>query len=293
VNRGFRTFLLLFVVVAAGGCGETRGPPPLDVHVMSFNIRWEVPGRDGRNAWEHRRAQVVGLLRDPTLDVVGLQEATPAQVADLQAALPAMAFHSDDPVMNGVVVLYREDRFRLEESGAFWFSPTPDVPESRDWHSETRRHVCAWVRLAHRSTGRSFYLYDLHWDGYEPSRRLSAVLLGERIASRKTPDPVIVVGDFNTGENEWASRYLRGEITTEEGEVMSPPLVDTFRVLHPGVTEVGTGNAFRGRTTGHKIDYVYVVEGISVSAAAIDRRHVEGAYPSDHFPVTATVRLEN
>jgi endonuclease/exonuclease/phosphatase family metal-dependent hydrolase len=260
---------------------------------MSFNVRWEIPGRDGANDWPSRRDQVYALLRDPTLDVIGLQEATPGQVADIRAAVPAMAVHSDDPRMNGVVILYRKDRFHLESSGAFWFSPTPDVPESTDWHSETRRHVCAWVRLSDLAGKRAFYVYDLHWDGYEPSRRLSAVLLGERVASRRPSDPAIVVGDFNSPRMEWASRYLRGETRDDAGGLVPEPLVDTFRVLYPDATNVGTGHGFRGSTGGRKIDYVYAASGTTVLAAAIDHHEVDGAYPSDHFPVTATIVLSS
>ena len=41
------------------------------------------------------------------------------------------------------------------------------------------------------------------------------------------------------------------------------------------------------------IDYVLVgsVPQVEVLDAAIDIRNVEGRYPSDHFPVTARVRL--
>ncbi|MDH3592430.1 MAG: endonuclease/exonuclease/phosphatase family protein [Planctomycetota bacterium] len=283
----------LLVLVLATACApeDAEQPADLRLEVMSFNIRWDVPGRDGANEWARRRTQVYELLRDPDLDVVGLQEATPGQLADIRAAVPALEAHSADPVMNGIAILYRRDRFRLAQSGAFWFSPTPDVPESRDWSSATRRHVCAWVRLVDKESGRAFYLYDLHLDLNAASRRKSVVLLGERIAARTPKDPVIVVGDFNAAEAAAPSRYLRGEI--ELGRRIPEPLVDTFRVVDPDARNVGTGNGFRGRTTGAKIDYIYVEPGTAVLAAAIDRRHVDGAYPSDHFPVTATIVLDD
>jgi endonuclease/exonuclease/phosphatase family metal-dependent hydrolase len=42
---------------------------------------------------------------------------------------------------------------------------------------------------------------------------------------------------------------------------------------------------------GEKIDYVFVPPGIGVIDAAIVRTERDGRYPSDHFPVTARIRL--
>jgi endonuclease/exonuclease/phosphatase family metal-dependent hydrolase len=55
---------------------------------------------------------------------------------------------------------------------------------------------------------------------------------------------------------------------------------------------VGTFNGFKpGQTGGDKIDYVFVEPGADVVDAAILRDARDGRYPSDHFPVTARVRL--
>ena len=275
-------------------CITPAKSPPVALKIMSFNIRWEIAGRDGSNDWPHRREMVYELLRDSDLDVAGLQEATPAQVADIQSAVPEMKVHDADPVMNGIAIFYRADRFRLLDKGAFWFSPTPDIPESTDWGGSNRRHVCAWVRLEDVATHQSFYLYDLHLDSLATSRQKSAVLLCDRIAARNHRDPAFVVGDFNARESETTSRYLRGELELDASEGSrraAVTWVDSFRAIHPDATEVGTANYFRGRKTGEKIDFIYVAPGTEVTAAAIDYFNVDGAYPSDHFPVTATVVL--
>ena len=67
---------------------------------------------------------------------------------------------------------------------------------------------------------------------------------------------------------------------------------DSFCRVHPGAGEVGTFNGFRpGQTGGDKIDFVLVEAGTEVLAAEIVRSSRDGRYPSDHFPVTARVRL--
>ena len=54
-------------------------------------------------------------------------------------------------------------------------------------------------------------------------------------------------------------------------------------------TEVGTFNGFEGDTSGSKIDYVLVDGGWEVFEAAIITTSKNRRYPSDHFPITATI----
>ncbi|MCH7825725.1 MAG: hypothetical protein IH849_13065 [Acidobacteria bacterium] len=96
-------------------------------------------------------------------------------------------------------------------------------------------------------------------------------------------DPVLVTGDFNAGETNPAFQQL-----LEAPEVA---LFDTFRSLHPAAREVGTFNGFEGTTRGEKIDAVLASEAWKILAAEIVRAARQGRYPSDHFPVTATLTL--
>jgi endonuclease/exonuclease/phosphatase family metal-dependent hydrolase len=63
-------------------------------------------------------------------------------------------------------------------------------------------------------------------------------------------------------------------------------------VRHPDERTVGTFTGFDlAATSGPKIDYVLVPPATEVLSAAIVRTSRDGRYPSDHFPVTARVRL--
>jgi endonuclease/exonuclease/phosphatase family metal-dependent hydrolase len=112
-------------------------------------------------------------------------------------------------------------------------------------------------------------------------------MLRDRIAARSFPEePVIVTGDFNVGEKNPALHTLVGSPDSPG------PFVDTFRVLHPDETEVGTYTGFKyGTVSGDKIDYILVQPGTDVLGAEIVRTSRGERYPSDHFPVTARVRL--
>jgi len=279
--------VLLLPTVAAGQSAPQSEP----LSVMSFNIRYGT-ANDGENRWPLRRAQLLDLLRTENADVIGVQEALHDQIVEITAALSAYAVIGvgrDDGLTRGeyAAILYRRDRFHVAESGTFWFSDTPSVVASRSWGNSITR-ICTWARLVDRQGG-AFWVFNVHLDHQsQPSRERSTQLLAEHIRARSTPaEPVIVTGDFNVGESNPALRSLLA--ASDSG---APLLVDTFRLRHPGATEVGTFTGFDpARTTGDKIDYVLVSPGIEVLDAAILRTAVDGRLPSDHFPVTARLRV--
>ena len=315
--------LLLGIVLILGSCsraGEENGgaagagtaagrraspSPPLELAVMSFNIRYGT-ANDGPDAWPRRRETVFALLRGEAPDLIGVQEALRFQLDEIAQAVSGygeIGVGRDDGLEAGeyAAILYATARLRVLDSGTFWLSDTPAVPGSMSWGNSITR-ICTWARFAEIGSGRAFYLFNLHLDHRSQlSRERSVELLAERIAVRLHPDPVIVTGDFNAGEENPAILYLTGKreravsdtsVAAVAGQAPTPPrLRDTFRVLHPEADEVGTFNGFRGDTAGEKIDFVFVDEAWDVLSAAIRRTAVGGRYPSDHFPVTARLRL--
>jgi endonuclease/exonuclease/phosphatase family metal-dependent hydrolase len=268
------------------GAARTRSSNPLTV--MSFNIRYGT-ARDGDNAWEHRRDAVVAVIESFRVHVLGVQEALHFQLEELVAALPQyrrIGVGRDDGRQAGeyAAILVDGNRIDVLEEGTFWFSDTPDAPASASWGNDIPR-ICTWARLREGTSGATFYLYNVHWDHVsQSSRERSAALLLETIAGRAEPgDPVLVTGDFNAGERNPAFARL-----LEPG---AAPLTDTFREVHPEATEVGTFNGFEGTITGDKIDAVLASTHWQVLAADIVRTAYAGHYPSDHFPVVATLVL--
>jgi endonuclease/exonuclease/phosphatase family metal-dependent hydrolase len=255
---------------------------------MSFNIRYGTAA-DGDNAWEHRRDAVIEVIDAFRVDVLGVQEALHFQLVELAAALPRyqrIGVGRADGAEAGEYAAILVDRTRLEvlEQGTFWFSDTPEAPGSASWGNDIPR-ICTWARLRDREANRTFYVYNVHWDHQsQPSRERSAALLAETIGARAAADdPVLVTGDFNAGEANPAFRYLL--------EAPGLGLFDTFREVHPDASEVGTFNGFEGTTTGEKIDAVLASVHWQVVGAGIIRSARQGRYPSDHFPVMATLVL--
>lgn len=264
---------------------QAPAPPPAaaaPLTVMSFNIRYGT-ANDGDNHWLKRREQLFALLRDQQADIVGVQEALHSQLAEILQAVPGYDYVGvgrSDGRMAGEysAILYRTSRLRPRRSDTFWFSDTPGVVKSTSWGNQIER-ICTWAYLEDRE-GPAFYVYNVHLDHIsQPSREKSVALLLERITARDPKAPVVVTGDFNAGEDNPAAVAMRTSFA------------DTFRLLHPGA-EAGTFNGFKpGQVGGDKIDFVFVEPGTEVLAAEIVRASRDGRYPSDHFPVTARIRL--
>jgi exonuclease III len=69
-------------------------------------------------------------------------------------------------------------------------------------------------------------------------------------------------------------------------------LVDSYRQVTPTIgRDEATYHGFSGRTLGSRIDFVLHDGSFETLDAAIVRTNYSGRYPSDHFPVTATLRL--
>ncbi len=313
----YRPVPVLLAVLALVGTGVVPAhpevPPPAvlpapqaadSLKVMSFNIRYGT-ARDGDNAWELRRDVLIETIDAFGAEVLGVQEALHFQLEELVAAMPRyqrIGVGRTDGVEAGEYAAILIDRSRLEvlEQGTFWFSDTPEVPGSTSWGNDITR-ICTWARLRDRASGRSFYVYNVHWDHRsQPSRERSGELLMQTIARRASgEDPVLVTGDFNAGETNAAfQRLLQAPESAEAPESAGAaeasgetPLFDTFRAMHPAAREVGTFNGFEGTTTGEKIDAVLASEEWEILAAEIVRDRRQGRYPSDHFPVTAKVTL--
>jgi endonuclease/exonuclease/phosphatase family metal-dependent hydrolase len=294
--------ITLIASLLAGGSLRLQGSEQEPAFlVMSFNIRYGTAD-DGENSWRFRKELVSSLIADHDPDLIGLQEALRFQIDEIRQASPVygeVGVGRNDGKTAGEYcsILYRKGRFDLKSEGTFWYSDTPDVPGSIGWGNSITR-ICTWARLFDRITEREFYLFNTHLDHRSQlSRERSVLYLSKRIHSREHPEPVILTGDLNAGEDNPAIRYLLGKdplIKINPGGEPNPvPLIDSFRIARPGAEEVGTFNSFRGISDGEKIDFVFTTDSFEIIDADIVRTHFEGHYPSDHFPVIARLRLRS
>ncbi len=267
-------------------------PPQTGViTAMTFNIRVDTI-LDVGNGWGKRKQLAIDTIATNTADIVGLQEALDRQVRDIRQALPQYNTYSAGR-SNGkqkgesCAILYRKDRFTLNDSGTFWFSKNPSKPGSKSWGAMCPR-ICSWVNLSDIATGKRFYVYNVHLDNLsQSSRKNSTEILARHIAARRTLDPFFVMGDFNMQLDNPAMRYLQ-----KIGfDTPYPKMTDAWQSLNPSREPTGTRHGFSGRTSGPRIDHIPVSEGIRTLAVKTDTTNKNGKYPSDHFPVIAKFLL--
>ncbi|MEP4078072.1 endonuclease/exonuclease/phosphatase family protein [Haloferula sp.] len=305
-------WFMLLLALAAGGC--RKEPPPktvavredgaLELILCSFNIRYEGNQDQGWKSWPNRIDRVVGTLREIDPDVFGVQESQHGQSADLRASLPGYDFFGvgrDDGKRDGEysAILWKKNRFAadIEDQGTFWLSDFPENPGSKTWGNQVVR-VATWVRLGDRSTGRSFYVFNTHWDHRsQPFREKAAPLLAERIDGRRHPeDPVVLLGDFNATRGNPAVDYFMGEKVSLAGESRAPwpnAMMDPYQKLKGNEENRRTLHFWRAnedsRRNRLKVDHVFVSQGARMLEAGIKRAASLEAQPSDHHPVWAKV----
>jgi endonuclease/exonuclease/phosphatase family metal-dependent hydrolase len=288
--RLLSSILLVLLFTIQSSCLAQSESAELQFRVMSFNIRYGT-AEDGSNSWDNRKEFLLRTITDYDPDLLGTQECLLFQAEFLRAGLPDHGFVGvgrDDGASGGEMcaVFYRKSMFEKLDEGHFWLSERPDSVASKSWDSALTR-MASWIQVqtVSEDSMRLFFV-NTHFDHVgEEARIRSAELLLERMVGMAGNLPVIMTGDFNAPadtEVEGPYRVLAGR----EGI-----LIDTYRALHARAGDEGTFNAFRGDMTGPRIDWILVTPTLKPVEAEIIRRMPECRFPSDHFPVTAVVRL--
>jgi endonuclease/exonuclease/phosphatase family metal-dependent hydrolase len=279
-------------IAACAGTGRRgaapRGPDATALRVMSFNLRYDNPG-DGPNQWSNRKDRVAALIRYHRADVIGVQEALLGQLVDLEARLPGFArigVGRTDGRSAGEfsAILYRTDRFTIDDSGTFWLSPTPETPGSKGWDTAIER-IATWARFRDRVTGCRWVHLNTHFDHVgQVARAESARLIRIRLAALAAGRPVVLTGDLNTEPTDPPYRIL----TRDTIDQAIAPLTDAFLSSRTGnYGPTGTWNAFTAIEADRRIDYVLVSAPIVVHEHAILSDRWDDRFPSDHLPVIA------
>lgn len=235
------------------------------------------------------------FLGEQDADIVGMQEDLRFQLLEIDAAVAGyrrVGVGAVDGATGGEhdAIYYKKERFTVDDDDTFWLSDTPGQPGSTTWGNDHPRTV-TWARLIEKASGYGFYVDNTHLDHVSrSSREQGAARLARRIDGRDQPEPFVVTGDFNAGEGNLAIRFLKGDAKID-GAANPAAKVDTFRIVKPDATAVGTAHGFAGGTGGNKIDYVFAPPATEVVNAYISHHNVDGRYPSDHFPVVGVVRF--
>lgn len=255
------------------------------MRVMTYNIRLDIAS-DGPNRWSERRDEFIGQIQLMHPEILGLQEVVAGQKADLEKGLPGYEFLGvarDDGKSAGEFSNLAVDRsaFRVESSGTFWLSPTPDVP-AKGWDAAYIR-IATWAHLVRKSDGHRFLALNTHLDNEGKTARLEGAreILQFLSTHRKPGESVLMTGDFNSEPGSPPYQALTS----------SPLGLRDSRTISksPPLGPEGTFNDFQALPKdSQRIDYVLVDPSIDVDRYAVLAWHRDGGrVASDHFPVVA------
>ena len=298
--------LMLAVAVGAAAVCMAGSAESVDMRVGTYNIRNGNCDKGTPNAWEQRRSDLVALLRKMDLDAFGLQEAHPYQTGFLKKALPEYAMVGEYRNANrrsgeGSPVFYRKSRFDAVKSGTFWLSETPDVPGSKSWETACPR-VCSWVLLKDKKTGKAFCFANTHTDHKSALARKEGMLLIIRRMKEFAPlgTPIVFTGDHNCHEGSEPARAVANLLKDSIYATETPPK-GPWRTLNAWQwrdKESSCAQELKKKLEkrswwNKRIDYIYVSKSVKVKSHEVrpDARPGAKLYPSDHFPVMATIEL--
>src|SRR5690606_36000412 len=131
-------------------------------------------------------------------------------------------------------------------SGDFWLSETPNTPGTTfigNGGDTNNARMATWVKLHDREAAQNYFVINTHWSLDSEARRLSGVLMREKITELAGNMPVIATGDFN----EFAGRpgYTALVRRRETGDFQ---LTNSF--AHSGTPAVKTFHGYEGGLEG-------------------------------------------
>jgi endonuclease/exonuclease/phosphatase family metal-dependent hydrolase len=290
MNRTLTVLLLTASVFAIVGhppssAGAETQPQTGTISAMTFNLRYA--SASGPNAWPDRLPVMRDCIRQSTPDLIGTQEGLYHQLKDLSRELPEYQWIGTgrDGGSRGefMAIFYRRDRFEPLEFDHFWLSDTPGVVGSTTWGNSNRRMV-TWVKFRDLRADVTFYFWNTHFDHQiQEARFKSAQLVLERVNALKTDLPVLLVGDFNAtaSANPAYDVLVNANAFTDTWVAADARRGDIVKTFH----------GFRGPAPGDdRIDWILMRGPVDCMDTEIITFNRGGQYPSDHFPVIATLR---
>ena len=295
--RPSRILLALGALCALLGPGAAAvsaqdDPPrePIALGVLTFNIRTSAID-DGPDSWEFRKEILTETIRRSDPDVFGLQEALGEQIEFIEGALPHYRWLGVDRGLNGgtglseaTPIFYRYDQLIPIESGTFWLGDPPNGQYRGRGGGRGGSRIVTWAHFHHVDSGLQLYVYNTHFSPRAGQQHLEAAArINERVAALPPGSAVIVIGDFNAPAG-WSETW---DVATSTG------LRDAWDIATERTGPAQTYGGFRAPEDDGmgRIDWILVGGPVDVLRAETVLYNERGRYPSDHFAVSATLRI--
>lgn len=253
-----------------------------NINIMTYNIRLDTEA-DGINMWDNRKEGVLSLIKEESVDILGIQEGLPSQIEYLSKKLDgySMIGEGRDGGNNGEysAIYYNNNKMNLIETETFWLSETPEIP-SIGWDAAINRIATLGIFKIKKSK-KELIVYNTHFDhiGKIAREKSVRVILNHIKKNNYENKSLIVMGDLNANPSE-----LPIELLSEE-------LNDSFKIL-PIESPIGTFSGFDlNSKLLDRIDYIYT-KNIKISDYKhLDKKLSSGLWPSDHLPILISIFL--
>ena len=255
---------------------------PEKINIMTYNIRLDTEA-DGVNMWDNRKEGVLSLIKEESVDILGIQEGLPSQIEYLSKELDgySMIGEGRDGGNNGEysAIYYRNKKMNLIDTETFWLSETPEIPSIGCDAAINRIATLGIFKI--KKSKKELIVYNTHFDhiGKIAREKSVRVILNHIKKNNYENKSLIVMGDLNANPSE-----LPIELLSEE-------LNDSFKIL-PIESPIGTFSGFDlNSKLLDRIDYIYT-KNIKISDYKhLDKKLSSGLWPSDHLPILISMFL--
>ena len=135
-----------------------------NINIMTYNIRLDTEA-DGINMWDNRKEGIVSLIKEESVDILGIQEGLPSQIEYLSKQLEgySMIGEGRDGGNNGEYsAIYYNNKMNLIETETFWLSETPEIP-SIGWDAAIKRIATVGL-FKMKDSNMELLVYNSHFD---------------------------------------------------------------------------------------------------------------------------------
>uniref|UniRef100_A0AB33IQ40 Endonuclease/exonuclease/phosphatase family protein n=1 Tax=Prevotella sp. GTC17253 TaxID=3236793 RepID=A0AB33IQ40_9BACT len=287
--KQFKTIILLSFLLLTTALlpSEARKAQKTHITIASFNLRMDTKN-DGINQWSNRKELVKGLIRFHDFDIMGTQEGF-KHMLDGVAELSEYAWIGEgrDGGTDGEhsAIFYKRAKYELLEHGDFWYSETPDQV-GLGWDAKCCNRICSWGKFRDRLTGKTFFVFNSHYDheGVVARRESSKLLLRKIREIAGTDVPVFATGDYNAVPTDEPIQTILAD------GLLSDSYRTTLQAPY-GTTCTYHGYKIPKPGNDYRIDYIFVTKDIRILQYGTLNELPYGRFPSDHFPIMVKAEI--
>ena len=181
IQTDCRNSITLLLLCILAGCAtvqlEQLEAPNVssNTRVVTWNVRFDDTD-DPESVRQEHIESVIHIISTIKPDIACLQETVTISGYSVVPSNPFINAIKDSLIEYGWIapiggaqltdsnpILYRKDRYLPIKQGIFWFSSTPEVPDSLDWGNAIPRY-CVWARFCDVPSGKYFVAANVHLD---------------------------------------------------------------------------------------------------------------------------------